>query len=192
MNTGVSCARSSNHRPSGRATGGSESKQFFGKYRGVVVNNIDPRKLGRIQAIVPDVSAIALSSWAVPCVPVAGMQTGLFSVPPPGSGVWIEFEQGDPDYPIWSGCYWGETVEFPTLAQVVPPGVPGIVLQTPLQNGIVISDAPGPLGGIQLKTATGALIAINDLGITISNGKGATLTLLGNVVDINNTALTIT
>jgi hypothetical protein len=56
----------------------------------------------------------------------------------------------------------------------------------------MLSDLPGPTGGILLKTTTGAFISVNDLGITISNGKGAIITMLGPTVDINATALTIT
>lgn len=80
---------------------------FFGKYRGTVVNNIDPMMIGRIQAIVPDVSGLLPTSWAMPCVPVAGINMGVFTVPPIGAGVWMEFERGDPDYPVWVGGYWG-------------------------------------------------------------------------------------
>ena len=69
-----------------------------------------------------------------------------------GSGVWIEFERGDHDYPIWVGGYWGSAAEVPVLAHAVPPGVPGITLQTPLKNGLVISDMPGPTGGILIQT----------------------------------------
>jgi hypothetical protein len=54
-----------------------------------------------------------------------------------------------------------------------------------------LSDLPGPTGGIQLRTTTGAMISITDLGITITNGKGATITMLGNTVDVNGGALTI-
>ena len=86
------------------------------------VNNVDPMQIGRIQAIVPDVSGVVPTSWAMPCVPVAGINTGVFTVPPIGSGVWIEFEQGDPDYPIWVGGFWGTAAEVPVLAHAVPPG----------------------------------------------------------------------
>ena len=105
--------------------------------------------------------------------------------------MWVEFEQGDPDYPIWTGCYWGSAGETPTGAKLVPPLVPGITLETPTKNMIQISDVPGPTGGIQLRTRTGAMIAITDVGITISNGMGATLTLVGPTVDVNSGALTI-
>ena len=164
---------------------------YYGKYRGTVVNNVDPMKLGRLQATVPDVSGFAPTSWAMPCVPVAGIQSGFYAVPIIGAGVWIEFEQGNPDFPIWSGCFWGTAAEVPALAQLVPPAVPGIALQTPLQNGILISDVPGPTGGIMLKCATGAMILVNDVGITISNGKGATIVMAGPTVTINNGALAV-
>jgi uncharacterized protein involved in type VI secretion and phage assembly len=169
----------------------SEAKKYFGKFRGTVVNNVDPMQIGRIQVMVPDVSNVMLSSWAMPCVPVAGINMGMFTVPLIGSGVWVEFEQGDPDYPIWVGCFWGMAAEVPLLSHMVPPAVPGITLQTPLKNGIVISDVPGPTGGIQIQTATGAMISVTDIGIMISNGKGAVINLTGPTVDINLGALTV-
>jgi hypothetical protein len=170
----------------------TEGKKYFGKYRGVVAQNVDPLQKGRIQVIVPDVSNVALSNWALPCLPVAGLGMGIFTIPPPGAGVWVEFEQGDPDQPIWVGCFLGTAAEVPVLARMVPPAVPGITLQTVLKNGIVISDVPGPTGGILMQTTTGAMISVSDVGITISNGKGAVITMTGPVVDINAGALTIT
>jgi uncharacterized protein involved in type VI secretion and phage assembly len=170
----------------------SDGKKFFGKYRGTVVNNVDPEQRGRIQVMVPDVSGFALTSWALPALPIGGLQMGLFSVPTIGSGVWVEFEQGDIDYPIWVGVYWGSAAEVPALSHLIPPGVPGFAMQTVLQNGIVVSDVPGPTGGIMLvSTTTGAMILINDLGITISNGQGATIQMTGPSVVINEGALTV-
>ena len=164
---------------------------LYGKYRGTVVNNVDPEQIGRIQAIVPGVEGFLPSSWALPCLPWGGINTGVFTVPAMGAGVWIEFEHGDPNYPIWTGCFWGLAAERPALSQMVPPGVPGITIQTTLKNGIVISDVPGPTGGILLQTTTGAMISVSDTGIIISNGKGAVVTMTANVVDINAGALTV-
>lgn len=173
----------------------TETNKYYGKYRGTVVNNIDPEQRGRIQAIVPDVFGLIPSSWAMPCVPIAGKQEGIFVIPQVGAGVWIEFEQGDPDYPIWVGGFWGIAAEVPALALAPPPIPPGqnIVLQTTLQNSIILSDAaPTPLtGGIVLKSATGAMIVVNDSGIYIQNGKGASLIMAGPTVTINNGALVI-
>jgi uncharacterized protein involved in type VI secretion and phage assembly len=113
-------------------------------------------------------------------------------VPPIGSGVWIEFEQGDPNHPIWTGCYWGSAAEVPALARTVPPAVSGLTIQTMLQNGVVISDVPGPTGGIMLKSTTGATIIVNDTGIYIQNGKGASIIMTGPTVTINQGAMVIT
>lgn len=167
------------------------SGPYFGKYRGTVINNIDPMQIGRLLVMVPDVTGLIPSTWAMPCAPIAGIQNGMFALPLPGSGVWVEFEQGDPDYPIWVGCFWGSAAEIPALALLTPPLTPAITLQTPLQNGITISDMPGPTGGIILKTTTGASLIVNDTGIYIQNGKGAMLTMVGPSVDINSGALTV-
>lgn len=164
---------------------------LLGKYRGTVVNNIDPLQIGRIQVMVADVAGFVPGTWALPCLPAAGINSGLFTVPMMGAGVWIEFERGDPDYPIWVGGFWGTTAELPLLSRIVPPGVSGFTLQTPLKNGLVISDVPGPTGGILIQTATGAMISVSDVGIIISNGKGAVINMTGPTVDINLGALTV-
>lgn len=168
--------------------------QFFGKYRGTVINNIDPELRGRLLLMVPDVLNLIPSSWAEPCVPLAGPTgppMGVYLVPPIGAGVWVEFEHGDPDYPIWVGCRWGASSDVPTLAHAGLPVSPNIVMQTVGQNTLVISDLPGPTGGIMLKSMTGASIIVNDTGIYIQNGKGASITLVGPAVTINNGALAV-
>jgi len=148
-------------------------------------------QLNRLQVQVPDVAGLAPASWAMPCVPVAGLQNGMVALPMIGSGVWIEFEQGDPDYPIWVGSFWGSAAEVPALAHATPPGVQAFTLQTTLQNGLTISDLPGPSGGIMLKSATGATLIVNDTGIYIQNGKGASIVMTGPTVNINAGALTV-
>jgi hypothetical protein len=167
-------------------------KKFYGKYRGTVFNAADPQQIGRIQALVPDVLGLLPSSWAMPCFPVTGKQFGFYALPQVGTGVWIEFEQGDPNFPIWSGCWYGIVAETPAAGLLVPPLIPGITLQTTLQNSLTISDMPPPAGGILIKTLAGALISVNDLGITISNGKGASILMQGPSVIINAGALVVT
>jgi uncharacterized protein involved in type VI secretion and phage assembly len=170
----------------------TEQQKYFGKYRGTVINNVDPEMRSRIMAMVPDVSSLIPMTWALPCLPMGGIQTGVLAVPPIGAGVWIEFEQGNRDYPVWTGCFFGSAAEVPAMAQMTPPGVQSITLQTFLQNGITISDLPGPTGGIMLKSMTGATIIVNDTGIYIQNGKGASLIMTGPTVTINAGALVIT
>lgn len=166
-------------------------RKYYGKYRGVVLNNIDPKQEGRLLVQVPDVAGLVPTTWASPCVPIAGIQNGMVALPMIGSGVWVEFEQGNPKYPIWVGCFWGSAAEIPALSRLSPPAVPAITLQTPLQNGITISDLPGPTGGIILKSTTGATLIVNDTGIYIQNGKGAMISMVGPAVTINSGALTV-
>jgi len=165
--------------------------KFYGKYRGTVVNNVDPMQIGRIQVLVPDVSNVMISSWAMPCIPFTGRQYAMVAIPQIGTGVWVEFEQGNPDYPVWVGCFFGTAADVPALSRIVPPAVPGITLQTTLQNGIVISDLPGPTGGIMIKNATGATICVNDTGITIQNGTGASIMLTGSAINITGTPVNV-
>jgi len=170
----------------------SEKKRFYGKYRGTVINNVDPMQQGRIQAMVPDVTGVIPSSWATACVPITGKQYGMWVLPQIGAGVWIEYEQGDSDYPIWSGCWWGSAAEPPALALAAAPGVPSIVLQTQGQNTLMISDVPGAAGGILLKTNTGAMISISQTGIIITNGQGASIVMAGPSVTVNQGAMVVT
>jgi len=158
----------------------------------MVTNNVDPMQIGRVQVQVPDVSNVIPTTWAMPCVPFAGKQMGWFAPPQIGAGVWVEFEQGNPDYPIWTGCWYGSAAEVPVLALATPPALSAVTIQTTAQNTLMISDLPGPTGGILLKSSTGALIAINDVGITISNGKGATIVMTGPTVTVNSGALVVT
>ena len=165
---------------------------LYGKFRATVIDNIDPMQMGRLLVQVPDVSNVLPSTWAMPCVPFAGVMSGMYAVPAIGSGVWVEFEQGDPDFPVWVGCFWGSTAEVPALALAAPPVLQNVVIQTTGQNALMISDVPGPTGGILLKSATGAMISISEIGITISNGQGATITMTGPSVIINEGALAVT
>jgi uncharacterized protein involved in type VI secretion and phage assembly len=160
-------------------------RQFIGKYRGKVENNVDPMQMGRIQVSVPAVLGDGSMSWALPCVPYAGSGVGFFAIPPTGANVWVEFEGGDPDYPIWSGCFWGvgEAPAAPAIAEMK-------VLKTDTAT-ITLNDIPGA-GGITIETTTGMKIAISATGIEIDNAQGGSIALSGPQVSINNGALEVT
>ncbi|VVB95199.1 Uncharacterised protein [uncultured archaeon] len=160
-------------------------KKFLGKFRGKVENNVDPMQLGRIQASVPAVLGEGKMSWAMPCVPYAGNGVGLFAIPPVGANVWVEFEGGDPDYPVWSGCFWGsgEVPAQPAVAEMK-------VLKTDTVT-ITVDDTPGACG-ITIETASGMKIVINTQEIEITNGQGGSIKLSGQQVSINSGALEVT
>jgi uncharacterized protein involved in type VI secretion and phage assembly len=159
--------------------------QFFGKYRGTVENNVDPRQLGRIQFSVPTVLGENRLNWAMPCVPYAGPDVGFFAIPPVGANVWIEFEGGDPDFPIWTGCFW-DSGDVPTSPAVAEKKV----LKTDVGT-VTLDDTPGA-GGLTIETTAGMKIAIDSQGIEINNGQGASIKLQGPKVSINGTALEVT
>lgn len=163
---------------------------YYGKYRGKVTNNLDSENRGRIQVSVSAVFGEFTFNWAEPCVPYAGMAAGFYAIPPVGANVWVEFEGGNPERPIWSGCFWG-TGETPPLATATPATIPHLLVTTTAQTMFQLSDKPGPDGGIILKTSAGAAILINDQGITISNGQGAVILMTKNTVSINGVALVI-
>jgi hypothetical protein len=78
---------------------------YFGKYRGKVEDNVDPTRRGRLKVTVPAVLGEA-AVWALPCVPYAGKDMGFYMMPEKDTPVWVEFEAGDPSFPIWTGCFW--------------------------------------------------------------------------------------
>ncbi len=158
--------------------------QFFGKFRGVVTDNRDPLMLGRVRARVQDVLGDNDSGWALPSLPYGGPGVGLFLVPPVDASVWIEFEHGDPDYPIWTGCFWaqGELPATPAVAEMK-------VLKTDTGT-ITINDLPGA-GGITIETNAGMKIVINMQGIEINDGTGGSIKLIGPQVSVNDGALEV-
>ncbi len=158
-------------------------EKYYGKYRGLVSDNNDPDGMARVQARVY-LGGDPVVCWATPCVPLAGPGMGVYCVPPLGASVWVEFEEGNVDLPVLAGYCWDGGEALPPLSRLASPGVSCVVVQTELQNGLIVSDLPGPTGGITLKSASGATLIVNDTGIYIQNGAGASITMVGPVVTI--------
>ena len=166
-----------------------DTERFYGKYRGAVVENLDPLGIGRLLVSVPDVFGLIPTSWAMPCVPMAGLQGGTYVVPPPGAGVWVEFEQGNPDFPIWVGGFWSTAAEAPATAKLATPKVPVFLVETIGKCKVAITDSPIPpmkAPGVLLQSA-GTSISVDSTGVSIT---APVITLTG-VVNINNGALVV-
>ncbi|MBN8892904.1 MAG: baseplate assembly protein [Rhodospirillales bacterium 70-18] len=163
----------------------------FGKYRGQVENNLDPLGMGRLQVSVPAVLGETTLAWAMPCSPYAGPGVGLFLIPPVGAKVWVEFEGGDTDYPIWAGGFWG-TGDAPSPAPG-PQQIAAKILKTDAMT-LTLNDLPGA-GGMTLEVsppavAMAAKIEISSTGITISlSASKIEITAAG--VAINGDALRV-
>lgn len=163
------------------------SFQFFGKYRAKVIDNQDPLKLGRIQPLVPAISDQTLN-WAMPCTPYAGPNVGFYAVPPVGANVWIEFEGGDPNYPIWVGGFWSARGE-----DKLPPDATGPtmkVLQTE-KMVLIFNDEAGELTA-KMDTDKGTMsIVMNDNGILLTTDK-VTLTMKTDSIELKKGPATAT
>ncbi|MFI8071123.1 phage baseplate assembly protein V [Streptomyces sp. NPDC086033] len=170
------------------------SNRFLGKFRGRVVSNDDPLRIGRVTVEVPDVLGDEPSTWALPCLPFTGPESGQFAVPPPGAGVWVEFEQGDPSFPVWTGCWYGSAEELPPDARrelrTNAPNKP-VVVQTPGAHKLVLNDTAGAEQGILLQAQGGAYIRITEEAVVIATGAGAEVILRGREVTINEGQLTV-
>jgi uncharacterized protein involved in type VI secretion and phage assembly len=142
--------------------------RYYGKYRGVVTNVQDPTKNGRIKARVPQVFGDLETGWALPCVPYTGQQEGLFALPKVDSGVWIEFEAGDPSYPVWVGGFWANN-EVPDAA---PPTTK--VLKTTAGHKLVFDDEAK---SVLLSDANGNSVTLDKNGIKIADKNGNSITL---------------
>jgi uncharacterized protein involved in type VI secretion and phage assembly len=166
--------------------------RFFGKYRATVLNNLDPMGQGKIQVQLGDRYGMFPSTWALPALPFAARGTaGVVALPPVASMVWVEFEAGDPDCPIWTGAFWPDAGGFPLKALAgATPVTPNIHLQTTTGVSVTLSDLPATQ--VQVLTPTGAMVVIGAAGITITNGQGASIVMAGKSVIINEGALIIT
>jgi hypothetical protein len=165
--------------------------RFYGKYRGRVEDNLDPLGQGRLRVSVPAVLGDARMAWAMPCSPFAGPGVGLFLIPPVNAQLWVEFEGGDPDFPIWAGGFWG-LGEAPSPVPG-PQQVATKMLRTEAIT-LTLNDLPGA-GGVKLEVnppAVGipAKIEITSAGVTVSYAASKIeITAAG--VAINGDALTV-
>ena len=161
---------------------------FHGKYRGIVTDNVDPEKRGRVRVSVPAVLGDGQLSWAEPCVPYGGPGVGMFAVPPVKAHVWVEFEGGDADYPILAGALW-----CPDEAPA--PGRAEVKVWKTEAVTITLSDLQDE-GGLTIEVGSPAVstpmkLALTSAGIELSMG-GSSVKLTAASVSINDGALEVT
>lgn len=164
------------------------SQRYFGKYRGIVTSNEDEQYRGRLKVRVPSVLADQ-DVWALPSLPVANPDgSGFFMVPDNSASVWVEFEAGNLNHPIWCGCFW------PAGAISSSDGVPAVKFWKTKNFTIRIDDDGGELtiekadGGKLTISATEFAAEANSVKHTAG---GQTTVLSQSSFDVNNGALTV-
>lgn len=180
--------------------------RYYGKYRGFVVDNEDPETRGRIKVKVPTVLGDQSTGWALPCMPFGGLANqGLFMVPEVDSQIWVEFEEGNVDKPLWVGVFWQQASDTPEEAQVTPPTTR--ILRTPSGHVMQFDDKEGeeqyrlahpsgtelivnPQGTVAWTDAGGSKLTMdaesNTLILEDSNGNTMTMDSSGTVVEDSN------
>jgi uncharacterized protein involved in type VI secretion and phage assembly len=150
-------------------------RRALGKFRGVVDDNQDPDKRGRIKVKVPALLGDQSTDWALPSFPCGGLaDTGWFAVPQVSAQVWVEFEGGDLDYPIWTGTFWQQASDVPAEIQDPPTTR---LLKTPKGHLLLLEDQDNA-EKITLKHTGGAQLEIDENGsVALTDQGGATVTL---------------
>lgn len=151
-------------------------RKAWGKYRGFVADNADPETRGRLRLRVPSVLGDAVTGWALPCLPFGGLAGhGLFAVPELDAQVWVEFEEGEPSQPIWTGTFWQAAADVPAEAALDPPTTR--LLKTPSGHLLELADADGE-ERVRLLHRQGASLDIDPAGtVALTDAAGARLTL---------------
>lgn len=174
--------------------------RYYGKYQGTVIDNADTQHLGRLKLRVPSVLGDSVvTGWALPCLPYGGdMGQGFVFIPEVGAGVWVEFEHGDLEHPIWTGTFWGKpggNSEMPkpnkadgTEEGAVQDPPTCKVIKTKAGHSIQFEDASGSERITILEKRHAHVITLDGTGIVIEDGINSNKI----VMDGNGITLTTT
>jgi len=144
--------------------------RYYSSYRGVVGDNKDPLHLGRVKLIIPEITMGELYDyWAFPKGVFSGQNYGSQMIPKIGDMVWVEFEQGFAERPIYSLGHFGSG-EPPSDKDL--NDVNNYWFKTPQGITVQLNDTKK---SINIKTPAGDYIEINDKGISLVTDKNISL-----------------
>lgn len=147
--------------------------QYNGLYPGIVADNKDPKRLGRVKARVGILGDAFTSHWLLPAGCVAGPDCGGFYPPPVGAGVVVSFIEGDLENGWYLGGFWaepGKKNEVPKPFQRTPPTNQGY--QSPKGHLLEFDDLPAS-AGIRLTSKGKRKILLDDAQkrVVVSSGN---------------------
>ncbi len=170
-----------------------QATKYWGKYRGIVTDVDDPENRGRVKLTVPSVLGDNESQWADPVFPYGGgREFGFVAVPPVDSAVLVEFIEGDPSAPLWTGTFWRVPDEVPEEFS----GQPVKLMKTESGHRLVFDDTDGS-ETVTLHSANDAILELNAEGsIALTDQGGAHVTVdaaAGEIVieDANGNSITL-
>lgn len=141
------------------------ASRYYGKHRAVVTDNVDPQHLCRIKVQAPALMGETEIGWCLPAFPFLGDGHGLVMMPEVGSMVWLEFEAGKLDFPIWTGGFLSGKQKPPD-----PHDAATRVIVSKNGHKIILDDKGGKLciehsGGAKLEMSG------TEISLTISGSK---------------------
>lgn len=160
---------------------------YYSEYRAKVINVSDPDNLGRIIVHCEQVHGDTYPEvWAWPETPYAGNGYGLWAIPDVGEWVYVHFDHGRPDKPIWHGGWWADdeiTDEDMIPSKVVLRVKEGmkvvldrdnqtILLEQSLGNSVFISDEGMDLQHVGTITVNGQDVTVQSMGSTEVRSQG--------------------
>ncbi len=173
-------------------------RRCYGKYRGIVVENEDPARLGRLKVRVPSVLGDVVTGWATPCAPYGGAANqGFLFIPEVDAAVWVEFEEGDLEFPIWVGAPWAKPDAESQLpkpqkddgeeeSDVQDPPTRKTI-KTRKGHTIQFEDADGKEVILVREGVQGHLILLHEHGVTIADANGNSVEMTGDAMTITST-----
>lgn len=139
--------------------------RYYGTYRAFVVDNNDPEERGRLKLKIPTIHGDQVHDyWAFPKGQYAGNGYGFLMLPKIGDAVYVVFENGDSEHPLWEHGWWAknEMMDIDSYPD-------DFVLHTHANHRVELNNKGN---NIRIKLSEGSVIEVNDFGISLIRNGG--------------------
>ena len=155
--------------------------KYYGKYSGSVVDVADPEQLGRVKVSVPSVYGARRRRSGR----ARAFRPGTSSCRRSGAAVWVEFEAGDPSYPLWVGTWYPQGAVPPEADK---PSAAGRVVHTPAGHMVELGDEDGK-EKLVIRHKLDSFVSIDEKGsILAANQNGSYLYLNADKAEVSVTS----